>query len=107
MPLQVVLRNAANKNEVEKVVNDKITEFANRGFRALGVSISHSMVSKFKCSLAFAVCNTTQLSGLRTAIEHCNNNILYIVPCMHHSTLAVVLSLTLLACCRKATVIGR
>ena len=41
------MRNAANKGQVEKEVNDKIVEFANRGFRALGVSISHSMV---KCN---------------------------------------------------------
>lgn len=35
---QVVVRNAYNKDDIETVSNDKITEYANRGFRALGVA---------------------------------------------------------------------
>lgn len=37
---QVVLRHSHNASEIATVVNGKITEFANRGFRALGVSIA-------------------------------------------------------------------
>jgi H+-transporting ATPase len=37
---QVVLAKAWNKAEIDTVVNDKITDFANRGFRALGLAIA-------------------------------------------------------------------
>lgn len=40
---QVVLRMAANKDKDGKAVNDKIVEFANRGFRALGVAKTSAM----------------------------------------------------------------
>jgi hypothetical protein len=36
----VVLAKAWNKAEIDTVVNDKITDFANRGFRALGLAIA-------------------------------------------------------------------
>ena len=36
--LQVVLRNAANKEAIRTEVEEKIVEFANRGYRALGLS---------------------------------------------------------------------
>lgn len=43
--MQVVLRMAANKDRDGKIVDEKITEFANRGYRALGVARTNSMVS--------------------------------------------------------------
>lgn len=36
--LQVVVRNAYNAAEITEVSNQKITEYANRGFRALGIA---------------------------------------------------------------------
>jgi hypothetical protein len=36
--LKVVVRNAHNAAEITDVCNEKITEYANRGFRALGIS---------------------------------------------------------------------
>ena len=36
--VQVVLKNAQNRNECATLVNSKIAEFAQRGYRALGVS---------------------------------------------------------------------
>lgn len=38
--LQVVLKKAQNQAEIEQKVNDKITEFAQRGFRSLGVALA-------------------------------------------------------------------
>lgn len=35
---QVVLRNAHNSSEITEFINGKIVEFANRGFRALGIA---------------------------------------------------------------------
>ena len=37
---QVVLRKSSDKAAIEKVVNDTIVEFANRGYRSLGVAIA-------------------------------------------------------------------
>ena len=37
---QVVVRNAYNAKDIEAVCTDKITEYANRGFRALGVAVA-------------------------------------------------------------------
>jgi len=42
--LQVVLRKAINKDKDGAVVHEKIVEFANRGFRSLGISKNPSMV---------------------------------------------------------------
>lgn len=36
--MQVVLKNAQNKADIGTLVNSKIAEFAQRGYRALGVS---------------------------------------------------------------------
>ena len=36
--MQVVVRNAHNAPEITDISNEKITEYANRGFRALGIS---------------------------------------------------------------------
>ena len=36
--MQVVLRKSSDKDAIEKVVNDKIVEFANRGYRSLGIA---------------------------------------------------------------------
>ena len=41
---QVVLKKSVNKDKDGKIVNDKIVEFANRGFRSLGISKNSSMV---------------------------------------------------------------
>lgn len=38
--LQVVLRLAANRGRIEAGVQEKINEFAGRGFRALGLAVS-------------------------------------------------------------------
>ena len=35
---------ASNKDADGKIVNEKIVDFANRGFRSLGISISHELV---------------------------------------------------------------
>lgn len=35
---QVILRKASDKEKIEKLVNDTIVEFANRGYRSLGVA---------------------------------------------------------------------
>lgn len=48
---QVVLKKSMNKDKDGKIVNEKIVEFANRGYRALGVSKCNEMVSLyFFCS---------------------------------------------------------
>ena len=36
--MQVVLRHSANKEAIRTVVEEKIVDFANRGYRALGLS---------------------------------------------------------------------
>jgi H+-transporting ATPase len=38
--LQVVLKRARNVDEISTEVHDKITEFASRGFRSLGVAMA-------------------------------------------------------------------
>lgn len=43
--MQVVLKKSTNKDRDGKIVNEKIVEFANRGYRALGVSRCNEMVS--------------------------------------------------------------
>ncbi len=54
---QVVLRHSHNADELATAVNGKITEFANRGFRALGVSIAqgHQDVSAAKFEMVAVV----------------------------------------------------
>ena len=40
----MVLKKAQNKAEIEKRVHENITDFANRGFRSLGIAKSTSQV---------------------------------------------------------------
>ena len=49
--MQVVLKKSTNKDKDGKIVNEKIVEFANRGYRALGVSKCNEMVSPLTLAL--------------------------------------------------------
>ena len=49
--MQVVLKKSINKDKDGKIVNEKIVEFANRGYRALGVSRCNEMVRSFEQAL--------------------------------------------------------
>lgn len=46
--IQVVLRNAANIEAIRAIVEGKIVEFANRGYRALGLSRAEGIGSAGK-----------------------------------------------------------
>ena len=47
--LQVVLRHSANKEAIRTVVEEKIVEFANRGYRALGLSRAQGLEGMQNC----------------------------------------------------------
>ncbi len=38
--MQVVLKNCYNVNDIRELVESKITEFAGRGYRALGLAMA-------------------------------------------------------------------
>ena len=47
--MQVVLRHSHNADQIGDEVRGKITEFALRGFRALGVAVTDDISHKRKC----------------------------------------------------------
>ena len=61
--LQVVLKKAHNYAEINDAVHHKITEFAGRGFRALGVAITPDDGTPSARPLAVLACSGPHAQG--------------------------------------------
>ena len=69
--MQVVLRHSANKAAISTAVEEKIVEFANRGYRALGLSRAQGLEGMPPRSHDWSVPASLK-SGLKChAVRHC------------------------------------
>jgi len=69
--IQVVLRNSANKAAISAAVEEKIVEFANRGYRALGLSRAQGLEGMPTRSHSCSVLGSPEIGPYSHAVRLC------------------------------------